>query len=269
VDDEGSSQTKYLSVRETARRLGVHENTVRNWAREGILPTARVPGSKFHRFDARDVDRLRRQRGASVASVESERSRIGPELIDATQLSHWAATPDAQGAFPELLRRLLAGTPGVTNISVRTAEGVALPGWDGFAESAGTSFLPSGALCFELGVGAHPKAKADADYAKRSTDPAGVDPTECVFVFATPRRWSGAGKWASEKRAGETFKDVRVLDADDLGFARFRRCIIGSLSISGVAHATPKRSSIGGLGSRPALTPLSPRLCFSQVGSAR
>lgn len=216
MGDDNSGQTEFLNVRETARRLGVHENTVRNWVREGILRTARVPGSKFHRFDARDVERLRRRRGSSVASVEAERSRIGPELVDATQLSHWAATRDAQGAFPELLARLLAGTPGVTNISVRTAEGVALPGWDGFAESTGASFLPSGALCFELGVGAQPKAKADADYAKRTRDPAGVDPSECVFVFVTPRRWSGAGKWASEKRADGTFKDVRVLDADDL-----------------------------------------------------
>ena len=66
-------------VRETARRLGVHENTIRNWVREGILPTARIPGSRFHRFDAQDVERLLRQRGSAVSSVAAERRTIGPE----------------------------------------------------------------------------------------------------------------------------------------------------------------------------------------------
>src|SRR3954454_6420113 len=92
-----------LNVRETARRLGVHENTVRNWARDGILPSARIPGSRFHRFDARDVERLRQQRGASVPTLEDERRTIGPELVDATQLSHWATTRDSHDKFPELI----------------------------------------------------------------------------------------------------------------------------------------------------------------------
>src|SRR5436305_15009566 len=85
----GSEEPELLSVRETARRLGVHENTVRNWAREGILPTARIPGSRFHRFNAQDVARLRRQRGSAVSSVEAERRTIGPDLVDGAQLSQW------------------------------------------------------------------------------------------------------------------------------------------------------------------------------------
>jgi excisionase family DNA binding protein len=113
-------EVELLSVRETARRLGVHENTVRNWARDGILPTARVPGSRFHRFDARDVERLRQQRGAIVSSIEPERRTIGPELVDATQLSYWATTEDARYRFPELMRRLLASTSGITNLSIRS-----------------------------------------------------------------------------------------------------------------------------------------------------
>src|SRR5512132_816316 len=145
-------QVEFLSVRETARRLGVHENTVRNWVQEGILPSARVPGSRFHRFDARDVERLRQQRGATVSSIEQERRTIGPELVDGTQLSQWAATRDAHDRFPELVRRLLASTPGITNVSVRSGEGVAALGWDGRADSDGTAaYLPGGSLWFELG----------------------------------------------------------------------------------------------------------------------
>lgn len=212
---DGQEEVEYLTVRETARRLGVHENTVRNWVRQGILPTARVPGSRFHRFDARDVERLRQQRGATVASVEQERRTVGPELVDGTQLSHWATTREAQAKFPELVRRLLASTPGVTNISVRAGEGVAAPGWDATAESAGAAHLPRGVLHFEFGVGGRPKAKADEDYEKRREALSG-SATDAVFVFATPRRWAGAHEWAEQRRAEGVFSDVRVLDADDL-----------------------------------------------------
>lgn len=213
--DVEPNEPEYLNVRETARRLGVHENTVRNWARDGILPTARVPGSRFHRFDARDVERLHQQRGATVTSVEQERRTIGPELVDATQLSHWATTRDAQDKFPELVRRLLASTPGVTNVSVRAGEGVSAPGWDARAESVGTAHLPRGSLYFELGVGGRPKAKADEEYEKRRQALAASAP-DSSFIFVTPRRWAGAAAWADERRAEGAFSDVRVLDADDL-----------------------------------------------------
>jgi Helix-turn-helix domain len=211
-----SNDPELLNVRETARRLAVHENTIRNWARDGILPSSRVPGSRFHRFDARDVERLRRQRGSAVASVEAERRTIGPELVDGTQLGQWAITRDAQDGFPELVRRLLAATPSITNISIRSGDGVSVGGWDGRADSSGTKFLPSGSLWFEFGVGGQPKSKADADYEKRRDKPEGATPAESVFVFMTPRRWSGAKGWADRRRDEGVFADVRVVDADDL-----------------------------------------------------
>lgn len=206
----------FLNVRETAQRLGVHENTVRNWVRAGILQSARIPGSQFHRFDARDVERLAQQRGATVSSIEPERRTIGPELVDGTQLSQWATTQDAHTGLPELVRRLLASTPGITNVSVRAGEGVSAPWWDGRAESVGTAYLPSGSLYFEFGAGGQPKAKADADFQKRRDNPQGVVPAEATFVFVTPRRWSGAAAWADARRAEGVFSNVQVLDADDL-----------------------------------------------------
>jgi excisionase family DNA binding protein len=48
-----------LNVRDTARALGVHENTVRNWEERGLLRAVRLPGSGFRRFAAADVERLR------------------------------------------------------------------------------------------------------------------------------------------------------------------------------------------------------------------
>ncbi|OYC97027.1 helix-turn-helix transcriptional regulator [Microbacterium sp. Yaish 1] len=105
-----------LNVRETAKRLGVHENNVRSFAKEGILPDARVPGTKFSRFRARDVERLRAQRGAVALSLAAERRTVNPELVTAGQLAQWPATSgrDCQAYFPELIRRLpsLSSSPG-------------------------------------------------------------------------------------------------------------------------------------------------------------
>lgn len=48
-----------LNVRDTARALGVHENTIRNWEARGLLRAVRLPGSGFRRFAVEDVERLR------------------------------------------------------------------------------------------------------------------------------------------------------------------------------------------------------------------
>jgi excisionase family DNA binding protein len=48
-----------LNVRDTARLLGVHENTVRNWERNGVLRAVRLPGSGYHRFALGDIERMR------------------------------------------------------------------------------------------------------------------------------------------------------------------------------------------------------------------
>lgn len=211
--DVDESEREFLNVRETARRFGVHENTIRNWARGGILESAQVPGSRYLRFDARDVERLVRSRGEAIAPVGEERRTIGPELVDATQLDQWAGTEDAPHRFPELMRRLLASTPGITNIAVRAGKGVSASGWDGRADSEGASYLPEGSLCFEFSVESRPKVKAEKDFRNRR----GVENAkESIFVFATPRRWAGAEKWVNEKRAEGIFADVRVLDADDI-----------------------------------------------------
>ena len=49
----------YWAIGHTARALGVHENTVRNWEERGLLRAVRLPGSGFRRFAAADVERLR------------------------------------------------------------------------------------------------------------------------------------------------------------------------------------------------------------------
>lgn len=138
-----------------------------------------------------------------------------PELVTASGLEQWpeAKSHDAQTHFPELIRRLLVETPEASEISIRTDDGVSLPGYDGEAIiKEPTKLLPAGRLRFEFGTNKDPNKKANEDYNKRKKT---ASPDE-VFIFVTPRRWRNKEKWVSKKQAEGSFKEVKALDADDL-----------------------------------------------------
>jgi excisionase family DNA binding protein len=200
----------YMTVRETAQALDVHENTIRNWARTGVIRSSKVPGSTHLRFERAEVSRLQRERGRASSQVGPALRTDGPELVTAVELARWADRRDSKDAFPDLMRRLLADTPGITDISNPAYEGVAAPGWDARATSVGSAVLPAGELRFEFGTDKDPKHKAESDYSKREADPS------VTYVQVTPRNWAGAKAWADEKSGEGKFASVRALNAQDL-----------------------------------------------------
>jgi excisionase family DNA binding protein len=211
------SDAAYLTVRDTARILSVHENTVRNWVKTGYLRSSRLPGSRAHRFNAADVNRLADERGAIVSGIETARRVVAPELIDATQLEALADRIESRRLMPELMRRLLAATEGVHSLSMRAGEGIAYGGWDGLASSVQmTPWVPAGGSAWELGSGKQLRAKVLADFEKRTAEPLGVNPAETTFVLVTLRRWIAARATEAELRDRGRWRDVRILDADDL-----------------------------------------------------
>jgi len=50
-------------VSEVAEMLDVHANTVRKWAKANILQPVKLPGSRYNRFAAEEIDRLRTHTG--------------------------------------------------------------------------------------------------------------------------------------------------------------------------------------------------------------
>jgi Helix-turn-helix domain len=61
-----------LGVRETARRLGVHENTVRNWATSGVLhPMFRFHSGHMQFLDSDVKSLLERSRGLGPSRATS------------------------------------------------------------------------------------------------------------------------------------------------------------------------------------------------------
>jgi excisionase family DNA binding protein len=211
----GSSAEELLTLREAARRLDVHENTLRNWVKRGVLEPVKVPGTRYRRFRADDIDRVVRQQDRSLAA--SPRVEAATEFVDAAYLDTWAITRDAQALLPGVVRRLIAGTAGVIGLSMRAGDGVGDAGWDGLIEdSPGSPWVPVGSSAWELGTGGDPARKAQAEYTKRTAEPLGVDPGVTTFVFVTPRRWPRARDWERERRDEKTWKHIRVIDGDDL-----------------------------------------------------
>jgi hypothetical protein len=140
--------------------------------------------------------------------------------INASDIKNWPNNNSRQCSqmLPELVRRLvLATTSSIKEINFPSGDSVTMGGWDGKLDTdVVVPFFPSGLSAWEIGIQGSAKTKADADYLARTSDPLGLSLEGTVFVFVTPRIWPGRNKWQEEKRSTNTWKDVRVINADEL-----------------------------------------------------
>jgi excisionase family DNA binding protein len=60
-----------MQVREAARELGVHENTLRRWEQRGLITAVRLP-SGVRRFRAEDIAELRDQMFSGFAPLRED-----------------------------------------------------------------------------------------------------------------------------------------------------------------------------------------------------
>jgi excisionase family DNA binding protein len=63
--------TQLMKVREVARTLGVHENTVRRWEERGLLRAVRLP-SGVRRFRPEDVEAMRAEMFSGFAPMSDD-----------------------------------------------------------------------------------------------------------------------------------------------------------------------------------------------------
>lgn len=140
-----------------------------------------------------------------------------PLLIKANMLASWSNERDAQHLLPVLIRKLITETipdDKIHKIEFPGYENVQYSGVDGrlTAESQHT-FIPNGESVWELGTGKNPKAKADKDYEKRIK----IAKKDTTFMFITSRNWpTKKQEWIDEQNENTLWKEVRVLDANDL-----------------------------------------------------
>jgi transcriptional regulator with XRE-family HTH domain len=138
--------------------------------------------------------------------------------VKAKDLEDWARSLPARGTLPQMVRRLVWATgKDIKRIEFPAGEQVQRPGWDGIVEAAGSdAFVPSGTSGWEMGVDDDPKAKAEADYKKRTQNSLGLDKSLTSFVFVTPRKWQEKEKWRQAKLKLGHWKEVRVYDSASL-----------------------------------------------------
>jgi hypothetical protein len=143
-------------------------------------------------------------------------ARLG--LVDQTEIARWAASREAQGNLPRLIRRLILETGrGVVQLGFPGGEGIASGSWDGTARATeATAFIPAGLSLWELSVEKDVNRKAERDYGKRIITPDGSPTEECTYVAVSLRRWMKRQEWAEQKSQKGRWKDVRGYGIDDI-----------------------------------------------------
>lgn len=202
---------------QVASALGLRPDTVRKYARNGQIPFDTTAGG-HRRFDVDEVRTLLQAEAETTVAPSVRLRGTSRWLIDALDLEAWAGRMAGRHELPELVRMLVAGSVrDLRRVDFRAGEGTGKPGWDGVvATGRGNAWVPEGQSAWEMGVNEDVTSKANDDYEVRTSDPEGLVPSETVFVFVTPRRWSQRDSWALTKRAEGVWKDVRAYDADSL-----------------------------------------------------
>lgn len=141
-----------------------------------------------------------------------------PGLIDRRGLLNWADSIGARSELPRLIRRLILETgKGVVELGFPAGEGVAAASWDGTVRASEDAlYVPSGLSLWELSVEKSPGAKADDDYAKRTSTPDGSPTADAIYVAVSLRPWLKRGEWAQGKSGDGRWKAVRALGVDDV-----------------------------------------------------
>lgn len=146
----------------------------------------------------------------------------GMRWITATDLHHWADTRISQEELSLIVRRLIfAGADKIEHISMPGGDSVNRPGWDGTLTCGQAPFpIPEGHSAWEFGTSSDVIDKANRDYRTRTTNPIGEAPSETTLVIVTARRWPIGTQtkedWINSKRTAGPWRNVCVLDADDL-----------------------------------------------------
>lgn len=139
--------------------------------------------------------------------------------ITNTDLDDWSRRRDSEGHLPTLVRRLIMASVRPDWIRMPAAEGVALKGLDGVVSVAGAChpYVPVGNSVWELGTNEKRKAKATADYMKRTEDTPADERKNLTYVCVLSRKWGSGDKWVKEmKTLDHGWKDIIVLAADEL-----------------------------------------------------
>lgn len=145
--------------------------------------------------------------------------------IKASELENWTDIDSrrAQELLPLLIRKLIIASiplPSIKDLHFPCGDSIQYTGFDGRTNiDVGNLYTPDGFSIWETGTDENILSKANEDFSKRTRDSLGVEPSNTTFVFVTSRRWKHKTEimeWISEKKALNYWKDVKLIDANDL-----------------------------------------------------
>lgn len=143
-----------------------------------------------------------------------------PSVLDiqARHLVGWAETIESRTLFPELIKRLITETnDSLLGCDLPSLDRGQKHGFDGQLTAVSKSLnVPEGKSIWELGVGKDPKSKANGDFDKRSKEFSDEEQREVTFIFSTLQSWEKAETWVAEKKVNSQWKDIQVVDADQM-----------------------------------------------------
>lgn len=139
-----------------------------------------------------------------------------PWDITSDDIDLWSQRIEAQALLPDLVRRLLLATAPLSSLSIPAHAGTRLPGLDGIVRASSESaFCPAGLSVWEVTVEAG-KTKFSEDLTKRTAKPGTVVPKDTTYIAVSSHRVTRKDRWAAEKNAENLWREIRLLDADDL-----------------------------------------------------
>ena len=81
-----------LTLKRAAQTLGVHEQTLRNWEKRGLIRMVRLPGSGYRRVPVEEIERLQ---GEMASPTPDPGVRIVPPHRDSESLAQARSLADA------------------------------------------------------------------------------------------------------------------------------------------------------------------------------
>jgi len=216
---------KGMNVTQAAKAVGVGRPALSNLL-NGNSSLSGEMAAKFEKVFGVSASELLRIQSVfdaevSVASVSTTAVRsfvppfAGPK---ANEIELWSESISSRAKLAALLRMLVHSTcDGLEHVDFPAHDDSQRPGWDGLVVSkTGNSWVPSGDSGWEFGVNKGIKVKADKDFEKSVKTTPKNERLSKTFVFVSPRRWPGKDVWRKAQQNRKQWKDVLVLDSNDL-----------------------------------------------------
>ena len=144
--------------------------------------------------------------------------------VTASELEQWARSTTARDTLPEIVSDLiLASSPDIAAIRFLSRDKGQVRGFDGVlvSDAAGLN-VPQGKSYWEIGTDANYKAKAKADFEKRTREVSRAEQADITLVLVSPWTWDTSGPknkledWLNARKASSSWKDVHYIDGSML-----------------------------------------------------